>query len=212
MKQNSIFEKVSDRGPDPQVVAAAVDVLKTGGLLVFPTTGLYGLGADALNPASVEKIFQIKQRDFSKPILVLIKDASELGRIAEKVPGAASALMNAFWPGALTIILEARPELPDVLTGNTGKIGIRVPKHPVASALVSAFDGPLTGTSANLSGQGGCSSVADLDSGLVQRVDMVLDAGPLKGGVGSTVVDATADQPLVLREGAVSKQQLEAVL
>lgn len=212
MKQNSIFEKVSDRGPDPQVVAAAVDVLKTGGLLVFPTTGLYGLGADALNPASVEKIFQIKQRDFSKPILVLIKDASELGRIAEKVPGAASALMNAFWPGALTIILEARPELPDVLTGNTGKIGIRVPKHPVASALVSAFDGPLTGTSANLSGQGGCSSVAGLDPGLVQRVDMVLDAGPLKGGVGSTVVDATADQPLVLREGAVSKQQLEAVL
>ncbi|MEN8245933.1 MAG: L-threonylcarbamoyladenylate synthase [Thermodesulfobacteriota bacterium] len=212
MKQNSIFEKVSARDPDPQMVAAAADLLKTGGLLIFPTTGLYGLGADALNPASVKKIFKIKQRDLSKPILVLVKDASELGRIAEKVPGAASALMNAFWPGALTIILEAHIELPDVLTGGTGKIGIRVPKHPVASALVNAFDGPITGTSANLSGQAGCSYVADLDPGVVQRVDIVLDAGPLKGGVGSTVVDATSDPPLVLREGAVSKQQLESVL
>ena len=212
MKQNSIFEKVSARDPDLQVVAAAADVLGAGGLLIFPTTGLYGLGADALNPASVKKIYKIKQRDLGKPILVLVKDASELGRIAEKVPGAASALMNAFWPGALTIILEARIELPDVLTGGTGKIGIRVPKHPVASALVNAFDGPITGTSANLSGQAGCSSVADLAPGLVQRVDLVLDAGLLNGGVGSTVVDATSDPPLVLREGAVSKQQLELVL
>jgi len=212
LKQNSIFEKVSTHAPDPQVVGAAADVLKTGGLLVFPTTGLYGLGADALNPASVEKIFQVKQRDFSKPILVLIRDASELGRIAKEVPQTASALIKASWPGLLTIILEARPELPDVLTGHTGKIGVRVPKHPVASALVNAFDGPITGTSANLSGQAGCASVVDLDSELVQCVDMVLDAGPLKGGTGSTVVDATLDPPLVLREGAVSKQQLESVL
>ena len=212
MKQNSIFEKVSASGPDPQVLAAAADVLTAGGLLVFPTTGLYGLGADALNPVSVEKIYQVKQRDFSKPILVLVKDASELGRIAKEVPGAASALVDAFWPGGLTIILEARSELPDVLTGNTGKIGVRVPKHPVASALVNAFDGPITGTSANLSGQAGCSSVAGLDAELVQCVDMVLDAGPLKGGVGSTVVDVTSDPPRVLREGTVSKQQLESVL
>jgi len=212
LKQNSIFEKVSASGPDPQVLAAAADVLTAGGLLVFPTTGLYGLGADALNPVSVEKIYQVKQRDFSKPILVLVKDASELGRIAKEVSGAASALVDAFWPGGLTIILEARSELPDVLTGNTGKIGVRVPKHPVASALVNAFDGPITGTSANLSGQAGCSSVAGLDAELVQCVDMVLDAGPLKGGVGSTVVDVTSDPPRVLREGTVSKQQLESVL
>ena len=212
MKQNSIFEKVSANGPDPQVVAAAVDVVMAGGLLVFPTTGLYGLGADALNPVSVEKIYQVKQRDFSKPILVLVKDASELDRIAEKVPGAASALIDTFWPGGVTIILEASTKLPDELTGNTGKIGVRVPKHPVASALVNAFNGPITGTSANLSGQAGCSSVAGLDADLVQCVDMVLDAGPLKGGVGSTVVDVTSDPPRLLREGAVSKQQLESVL
>ena len=212
MKQNSIFEAVSAIDPDPQVIAAAVEVLKAGGLLAFPTTGLYGLGADALNSAAVERIYRIKHRDSSKPILVLVKDATELGKIAAKVPEAAKRMMAAFWPGSLTIILQARSELPVVLTGGTGKIGIRVPKHPVARALVSALDGLLTGTSANLSGKEGCSSAADLDPGLVNQLDLVLDAGPLKGGFGSTVVDAAQDPPLVLREGAVSKERLASVL
>jgi L-threonylcarbamoyladenylate synthase len=212
LKQNSIFEAVSALDPDPQVIAAAVEVLKAGGLLAFPTTGLYGLGADALNSAAVERIYRIKHRDSSKPILVLVKDATELGKIAAKVPEAAKRMMAAFWPGSLTIILQARSELPVVLTGGTGKIGIRVPKHPVARALVSALDGLLTGTSANLSGKEGCSSAADLDPGLVNQLDLVLDAGPLKGGFGSTVVDAAQDPPLVLREGAVSKERLASVL
>ena len=212
MKQNSIFEKVSTREPDPQVINAAVEVLKRGGLVAFPTTGLYGLGADALNPRAVERVFRIKQRDPDKPILVLIKDVSALKGIAIHVPEYASRLMAAFWPGSLTIILEARSMFPEVLNGGTGKIGIRVPKHPVARALVSAFDGPVTGTSANLSGKEGCSSVADLSPDLVQHLDLVLDAGQLKGGVGSTVVDATTDTPVVVREGAVSKERLFAVL
>ena len=212
LKQNSIFEKVSGRKPDPQVITAAANVLKAGGLLAFPTTGLYGLGADALDPRAVERVFRIKQRDLDKPILVLIENESELRRIATHVPQSASRLMAAFWPGALTVILEARQTLPFALTGGTGKIGIRVPKHPVASALISAFDGPITGTSANLSGKEGCASVADLSSGLVQKLDMVLDGGLLKGGVGSTVVDATMDPPVVVREGAISKERLFEVL
>ncbi len=212
LKQNSIFEKVSGRKPDPQVITAAVNVLKAGGLLAFPTTGLYGLGADALDPRAVERVFRIKQRDLDKPILVLIENESELRRIATHVPQSASRLMAAFWPGALTVILEARQTLPFALTGGTGKIGIRVPKHPVASALISAFDGPITGTSANLSGKEGCASVADLSPGLVQKLDMVMDGGLLKGGVGSTVVDATMDPPVVVREGAISKERLFEVL
>lgn len=212
MKQNSIFEKVSGRKPDPQVITAAANVLKAGGLLAFPTTGLYGLGADALDPRAVERVFRIKQRDLDKPILVLIENESELRRIATHVPQSASRLMAAFWPGALTVILEARQTLPFALTGGTGKIGIRVPKHPVALALVSAFDGPITGTSANLSGKEGCASVADLSPGLVQKLDMVMDGGLLKGGVGSTVVDATMDPPVVVREGAISKERLFEVL
>ena len=212
MKRNSIFEKVSVHKPDPQVITAAVKVLKAGRVVVFPTTGLYGLGADALNPQAVERIFHIKQRDLDKPILVLIKNESELKRIATHVPQSASRLMAAFWPGTLTVILEARQTLPYALTGGTGKVGIRVPKHPVALALVSAFDGPVTGTSANLSGKEGCASVADLSPGLVQKLDMVLDGGLLKGGVGSTVVDTTMDPPVVVREGAISKERLFSVL
>ena len=187
-------------------------MLRAGGLLAFPTSGLYGLGADALNPKAVGKIFRIKQRDLGKPILVLIKDESDVDKIAPKVPSSAAKMMAAFWPGSLTIILEARSELPKALTSGTGKIGIRIPKHPVASALVKAFDGPITGTSANISGKAGCSTIADLDPGLVQHLNLVLDAGPLRGGVGSTIVDATLDPPSVLREGAVSKERLFSVL
>ena len=212
MKRNSIFKKVSALEPDPQVIASAVNVIKTGGIVAFPTSGLYGLGADALNRLAVERVYRVKQRDFGKPILVLIKDALDLKKVCTQVPELAIRMMAAFWPGRLTIILEARPELPDVLTGGTGKIGIRVPLHPVARALVTALDSPITGTSANLSGKKGCSSVSDLDPGLAEGLDLVLDAGQLEGGIGSTVVDVTLDPPLVVREGTISKKRLSSVL
>ncbi|MBW1890694.1 MAG: threonylcarbamoyl-AMP synthase [Deltaproteobacteria bacterium] len=212
MKRNSIFKKVSALEPDPQVIASAVNVIKTGGIVAFPTSGLYGLGADALNRLAVERVYRVKQRDFGKPILVLIKDALDLKKVCTQVPELAIRMMAAFWPGRLTIILEARPELPDVLTGGTGKIGIRVPLHPVARALVTALDSPITGTSANLSGKKGCSSVSDLDPGLAEGLNLVLDAGQLEGGIGSTVVDVTLDPPLVVREGTISKKRLSSVL
>jgi len=212
LKRNSIFKKVSALEPDPQVIASAVNVIKTGGIVAFPTSGLYGLGADALNRLAVERVYRVKQRDFGKPILVLIKDALDLKKVCTQVPELAIRMMAAFWPGRLTIILEARPELPDVLTGGTGKIGIRVPLHPVARALVTALDSPITGTSANLSGKKGCSSVSDLDPGLAEGLNLVLDAGQLEGGIGSTVVDVTLDPPLVVREGTISKKRLSSVL
>jgi len=212
LKRNSIFKKVSALEPDPQVIASAVNVIKTGGIVAFPTSGLYGLGADALNRLAVERVYRVKQRDFGKPILVLIKDTLDLKKVCTQVPELAIRMMAAFWPGRLTIIVEARPELPDVLTGGTGKIGIRVPLHPVARALVTALDSPITGTSANLSGKKGCSSVSDLNPGLAEGLDLVLDAGHLEGGIGSTVVDVTFDPPLVVREGAISKKRLSSVL
>ena len=216
MKRNSIFKKVSALEPDPQVIASAVNVIKTGGIVAFPTSGLYGLGADALNRLAVERVYRVKQRDFGKPILVLIKDALDLKKVCTQVPELAIRMMAAFWPGRLTIIVEARPELRQVdlprINAGTGKIGIRVPLHPVARALVTALDSPITGTSANLSGKKGCSSVSDLDPGLAEGLNLVLDAGQLEGGIGSTVVDATFDPPLVVREGAISKKRLSSVL
>jgi L-threonylcarbamoyladenylate synthase len=212
LKRNSIFKSISAATPDSDVVAAAAGVLKSGGLVVFPTSMLYGLGANALDSQAVARIFTIKKRFFNKPILILIKDESDLARIVKNVPESAKKMMAAFWPGRVTIVLEARSILPRILTGDTGKIGVRVPLHPVASALVHAFDGPVTGTSANLSGRAGCAAIADLDPGLVQGVDMVLDAGTLPGGSGSTVVDATTTPPNVLREGIVSKDRILSVL
>jgi len=208
LRQNSIFRKVAATEPEPWVIADAVKVLKKGGLVVFPTTGLYGLGADALNPAAVERVYRAKQRASAKPILVLIAEIPELKKLCTEVTKTAAGLMGLFWPGRLTVVVKARPDLPGVLTGGTGKIGIRMSRHPVARSLVKAFGGPVTATSANLSGQKGCAAVAKLDPGITGAVDLVLDAGPLKGDIGSTVVDATTERPVVLREGAISKKRL----
>ncbi|MGD8338381.1 MAG: Sua5/YciO/YrdC/YwlC family protein, partial [Desulfobacterales bacterium] len=128
------------------------------------------------------------------------------------LPPVATRLMDRFWPGQVTIVFKAIPILPTNLTAGTGKIGIRLAGHPVARALVSAFGRPITGTSANLSGQGGCHNVDELDAMLIEQLDLVLDAGPLEEGIGSTVVDITGAEPIVIREGVVSKQAiLEAV-
>jgi L-threonylcarbamoyladenylate synthase len=116
--------------------------------------------------------------------------------------------MEAFWPGRLTIVFKARPEVPGNVTAGTGKIGIRIPEHPVAVTLVAALDRPLTGTSANLSGDPGADCIGDLSSKIITGVDLVIDSGKLKGGIGSTVVDVTTTPPTIIREGEVSKDEL----
>ena len=120
--------------------------------------------------------------------------------------------MEHFWPGRVTLVFEAADSVPQALTAGTGKIGIRLPGHPVAVALVESLGGPLTGTSANLSGSPGCRRVDDLDPQLIQQLDMVLDAGPLKGGTGSTVVDVTREIPRVLRAGEISEKEIMALI
>jgi len=179
---------------------------------VFPTRNLYGLGADAFNPEAVERIFSIKQRPSLKPLLILIKHRSELGRIVRNVPPAAETIMNSFWPGSLTIIFRAKAELPLNLTANSGKIGVRLPAHPVAAALAAVASNPITGTSANISGQIGCSNISELEASIRDGVDLILDAGPLPPGIGSSVVDVTVEPFLILREGTVSAQQLHKAL
>ncbi len=189
--------------PDPDLVAEAVDVIQRGGLVVFPTTGLYGLGGNALNKGVVDRIFRLKKRSSDKPVLVLVKGAFELSGLVQEVPSAAASIMEVFWPGSVTLVCMAVASLPDNLTAGTGKIGVRVPAHPVVRALVNELGTPLTGTSANLSGRPGCSLVSEIESTIIDQVDLVLDAGPLRGGAGSTVVDVTGPLPEVLREGKI---------
>lgn len=194
---------VNPTDPDPNVISEAAGVIKTGGVISFPTQYLYGLGADALNADAVNRVFGIKHRSYKKPILVLVKSLEDLERIVRSIPPVASRIIEKFWPGGITIIFEAKETLPVNLTAGTGKIGVRLPEHPVAAALVNSIGGPMTGTSANIAGNAGCSRISALDPRIAEKLDLILDAGPLKGGIGSTVVDVTGESPMILREGAV---------
>lgn len=203
---------VDPHRPDPAVIETAAGILRRGGVVVFPTRCLYGLAADALNAAAVGRVFALKRRPADNPLLVLVQDRSRVAPLVRRVTSAADLLMRHFWPGLVTVVFAAREGLPPNLTAGTGKIGIRVPSHPVAAALVQAFGGPLTGTSANISGRPGCARVAQLDLELAAGVGAILDAGPLSGGPGSTVVDTTGKAPRVLRAGSVSARAVLRLL
>ncbi len=197
--------------PEQEIVDEAKGILKTGGLVVFPTRGLYGLAADPLNTAAVEKIYALKRRSPTKAILLLIPSRESIKRFTPEIPREADCLMKAIWPGRLTIVFKANKGIPANLTAKTGKIGLRVPEHPVARALVNRF-GPITGTSANLSEKNGCASVSEMPAELIEGVDLVLDAGKLEGGTGSTVIDVSDDNLRILRAGAVKIWEIEKIL
>lgn len=198
--------------PQPSHVSRAVKALKRGGVVVFPTQGLYGLGADAKNEMAVDRVFAIKQRSSDNPLLVLVPDRSAVDELAVEVTPIAMRLMDRFWPGRVTLVFNAQSHLPSNLTAGRKKIGIRVSGHPVAAALVSRFGRPVTGTSANLSGRPGCDRAEELDPQVAAQVDLILDAGRLSGGQGSTVVDVTGSKPIIIREGVVSKMEIQVAL
>ncbi|MBW2172822.1 MAG: threonylcarbamoyl-AMP synthase [Deltaproteobacteria bacterium] len=203
---------VDPESPDPDSITRAAALIKTGGLVIFPTSSFYGIGAPALDAEAVDRVFQVKKRDPEKPLLILIASLTDLDALVQLIPGTATRLMKAFWPGSLTLVFEAADRLPRNLTGYTKKIGIRLARHPVAISLTKGVGAPITGTSANLSGQAACSDVADLAPRFLDQVDLVVDAGRLGGGKGSTVVDVTADPPKILREGGIDAAKIQTVL
>ena len=194
---------ISAGNPAEEAILEAVEILKSGNVIVFPTLSLYGLGADARNPAAVEKVFAIKKRSARKPLLVLVGDRCEVADLTDSIPPAAEKLMNRFWPGKITLVFEAGKSVVKNLTAGTGKIGIRLAEHPVARALCRKMGSPITATSANITGASGCDSIDRLDPDVAAGADLILDVGRLKGGAGSTVVDVTVNPPLILREGNI---------
>lgn len=181
----------------------AAATINRGGVVILPTSDLYGLCCNALNEEAVRRIFSIKNRAWEKPLLVLIGHRRMLPTIVAAETALANQLMDRFWPGKLTLVMQGRKDLPRGLCSETGKVGVRLVAHPVAAAVVQAVGGPVTGTSANLSGAGGCAAIDAVDPKVVQSVELILDAGTLKGGPGSTVVDVTGTAPHVLRQGAL---------
>lgn len=188
--------------PEPAALARAADVLREGGLVVFPTETLYGIAADSQNQAALERLAALKGREADKPMALILSGAGEVQRIAELTP-AAIELMTTGWPGPLTLVLKALPGLHPALVSADGGVGARLSPHPVAAGLARALGRAITATSANPAGGPAPAAAADLDPAIAGGVDLILDAGPCAGGPPSTVADVRGDKPKLLRQGAV---------
>ena len=197
---------------DGSSIAQAIDRLRAGGVVVYPTETLYGLGCDATDERALRRLAALKGRDAGKPISVLVASRDRLTDVAETPSAEAERLMDAFWPGPLTIVFRARPALSTIVTGGKDTIGARVSPHPVARALVEGLARPLTSTSANPGGEPPPATAAVARDYFGDEVDAYVDDGATAGGPASTVVDCSGARPVVLREGAVSVTDLARVL
>ncbi|MFE4703229.1 L-threonylcarbamoyladenylate synthase [Streptomyces sp. NPDC056738] len=193
-------------------IERAAGVLRAGGLVALPTETVYGLGANAEDPVAVARIFQVKGRPPSHPLIVHIAAADQLDDWVEEVPATARLLAEHFWPGPLTLVLRRGHRVPLEATGGLETVAVRVPDHPVALALLSAFGGGVTAPSANRFGSVSPTTADHVRAELGDAVDFVLDGGSCQVGVESTIVDVTGEMPSILRPGGVTREDLEAVL
>lgn len=200
--------RVDPEAPSEEPLSEAGAVLRAGGLVAFPTETVYGLGANACDAAAVRGIFAAKQRPADNPLIVHVDSLAAASEIVAWVSPLAQRLAETWWPGPLTIVLEADPALPTVTTGGLATVAIRIPAHPVARALLRAASVPLAAPSANRSGRPSPTTAQHVLDDLGDAVDMVVDGGPCTLGVESTVVDARGEAPIVLREGSVTREML----
>ncbi|MBP5093496.1 MAG: threonylcarbamoyl-AMP synthase [Abditibacteriota bacterium] len=182
-------------------IAAAADVLRWGGLVVFPTETVYGIACDARNTAAVERVFEIKRRERGKALPVQVASPTLLYTVARDISPEALSLAEKYMPGPVTLVLRKHPDIPDTVTGGLDTVGVRVPDHPAALELLESFGGPIVATSANLSGEAPAANAVDAMKALGTKVDFCLDGGECPGGVPSTVVDMTKTPFVVLRQG-----------
>jgi L-threonylcarbamoyladenylate synthase len=197
---------------NPSGIAKASQIILQGGVVAFPTETFYGLGADILDLKALQKVFQIKGREEHKALLLLIADRAWLPGLVKRIPPAAEHLIETFWPGPLTLVFDSSPQLPSILTANTGKVGVRISSHPVAQALVRAVGRAVTATSANVTGQPSASLASEVFQALGRQVDAILDGGKTVGGLGSTVLDVSGVLPKIIRQGVVSRKELASFL
>jgi len=195
-----------------ELLSEALEALRSGEVIVFPTETFYGLGADALNEAAVRRVASLKGRDAENPIPLIISDMEMLKNITTEIPPLAKRLMGHFWPGPLTLVLPAKKGIPTLLMNRGGGVGVRISSHPVASALVKDLGCPLTATSANLSGKGPARTIEEARSYFSRQVGIFLDGGRLEGKKGSTVATIHRDQLKIIRDGEISPKELEEAL
>jgi L-threonylcarbamoyladenylate synthase len=189
-----------------------VRILRAGGLVAFPTETVYGLGADAQNETAVRRIFEVKGRPASHPVIVHLADASQLDAWARSVPAIAYELARAFWPGPLTMVLKRSGLASDAITGGQDTVALRVPATPLAQQLLEAFGGGIAAPSANRYGRVSPTTAEDVRAELGDQVDAILDGGPCLIGVESTIVDLSSGSPALLRPGGVPREELERIV
>jgi L-threonylcarbamoyladenylate synthase len=197
---------------DPRAVAEAVRVLRQGGLVAFPTETVYGLGADAFDPEAVARVFEAKARPEFDPLIVHVPGEAEANRVADARDPRVERLARRFWPGPLTLVLPRRAEVPDIVTAGLDTVAVRVPAHEAALRLLEAAGTPVAAPSANPFGSVSPTTAAHVAERLGEVVDLVLDGGPCRVGVESTVLSLVAEPPAILRPGGVSREELEEAL
>ncbi len=192
----------------PKDLEQAVHHLRNGGVVAIPTDTLYALAADVFNTAALDRIFAIKGRSDDLALPVLVSGWDQLEMVAENTPPKTRALAEHFWPGALTLVVQKANGLPDRLTAGRPTVAVRMPGHPVPIELINRLGSPITGTSANISGGADLLTLDELSSQLGEPVDLIVEKGPTPKGTASTIVDITSGKPRLLREGAISFQQV----
>ena len=204
--------RVTPDAPEPDIIARAAAVLRRGGLVAFPTETVYGLGADALNPRAVARIFAVKGRPADNPLIVHIAWKEQLREVARAIPESAWRLAEHFWPGPLTFVLPRHEQVPLETTGGLETVAVRMPDSAIALALIRALGRPIAAPSANLSGRPSPTAAEHVYEDLCGRIELILDGGPTRIGVESTVLDLTTTPPTILRPGGVSPEQLRPIL
>ncbi|MFA5374710.1 MAG: L-threonylcarbamoyladenylate synthase [Dehalococcoidia bacterium] len=194
-----------------KLIERAVRILKNGGIVAFPTDTIYGLGANAFDEDAVLRIYEAKIRPRNFALTLLLADTSQIKLVAEDIPKMAWKLAEKFMPGALTIVLNKSMAVSNMITGDGNTVAVRIPNHPVPIALVKGLGAPITGTSANISGGNNPLTAEDVFKQLRYRIDMIIDGGRCPIGVSSTVLDLTTNPPKIIREGAISRDQIESV-
>lgn len=210
---DTMQEIVDNLVGNDKVYEQAVDILNSGGIVAFPTETVYGLGAIATDEQAVQRIFEAKGRPSDNPLIVHIGNQSDINKYTTDIPEIAESLMNAFWPGPLTLIMEKKPGIiANVVTAGLGTVAIRMPDHPIALALLRKLDQPLAAPSANRSGKPSPTEADHVYHDLIGRVPLILDGGETGVGLESTILDITVTPPVILRPGGITKEQLEDLI
>jgi len=204
--------KVSVDSPDPVVIRYAAELIRRGELVAIPTDTFYGIAADPFNLAAVEQIYRVKGRPETRALPILVNTAAQAASLTRDVPYSFHKLAAKFWPGPLTLLAEASSGVPLKVTANTGNVAVRWPNSAVVNSLITMLKGPVTGTSANISGLPACSNAIQLLEQLGDRIPLIIDAGEAPGNLASTIVKLEGDDWAVMREGVISEAAIRAAM